>query len=158
MSKTELIKSTWEKLCNNKTENGVAPLLAFAETFYTRLFEENPEYKKTIFKSTNMVEQGKKLVQILGVVIKSVDHLEEVKTAVENLGKRHVKYGVYMEDQYMKVAGALLYALEKHIGSEAWTEETKAAWTETYVTLMKIMLAAAANEKDKPKASKCEIL
>lgn len=158
MSKPQIIKECWEKLATAKSENGVSPLLNFAETFYTKLFEDAPDYKKTLFKNTDMMEQGKKLIQILGVVIKSVDNLGEVKGAVESLGQRHVKYGVYTEEQYMKVAGALLFALEKHLGNETWTEEVKTEWTNTYVVLMKIMLEAAGKVQEKPKKAKCEIL
>jgi hemoglobin-like flavoprotein len=60
---------------------------------------------------------------------------------VEDLGKRHVGYGVKAE-HYDTVGAALLWTLAKGLG-DAFTEEAKAAWTETYVTLATVMKTAA---------------
>ena len=93
----------------------MVPLLIFADTFYSRLFEDT-DYKKTLFKDTDMMEQGKKLVSILGVFIKSVVNMKEVEEAIADLGRKHVKFGVFEEDQYNRLGNTLLFALEKQLG------------------------------------------
>jgi hemoglobin-like flavoprotein len=67
--------------------------------------------------------------------------LEELVPAVEALGARHGGYGV-TEGQYATVAEALLWTLEQGLGA-AFTDEVKAAWVETYVTLATVMQRGA---------------
>ena len=108
-----------------------------------------------------MVEQGRKLVKIIGVVVKALDNFEEKKGAVQELGKRHVQYGVYLDEHYDNVAAALLYAFDKQIGDK-FTEETKAAWVEIYTLLKKIMMEASKpmikNDKKTEGKTCCNIL
>jgi hemoglobin-like flavoprotein len=86
------------------------------------------------------------LTSILDVVVKSATNLDEVMDAVQKLGVRHVAYGVDQKEQYMAVAEALLYALATHLGKD-WTTEVEKAWTDTYLTLMDIMLVASEESK-----------
>lgn len=128
----ELVKSTWATV---ETISDTA-----AELFYGRLFELDPSLKE-LFKG-DMAEQGKKLMQMLGVAVANLHQLGEVLVPVQELGKRHVDYKVEAKD-YDTVGEALLWTLEKGLG-EAWNDDVKAAWTETYVTLSTVMKEAAA--------------
>ncbi len=117
----------------------VAPISdAAAEIFYARLFEIAPEVKP-YFKG-DMKEQGKKLMQMITVAVKGLDNLGELVPAVQKLGERHNGYGVKAE-HYDTVGEALLDTLEKGLG-EAFTTETKEAWTITYTTLASVMKEA----------------
>ena len=128
----EMVKSTWTSV---EAISDTA-----AELFYGRLFELNPELKH-LFKG-DMTEQGKKLMQMIGVAVANLHQLDQVLVPVQELGRRHVDYQVKDED-YDTVAEALLWTLEKGLGAD-WNDHVKAAWTETYVTLADVMKAAAA--------------
>ena len=110
-----------------------------AELFYGRLFELDPSLKP-LFKG-DMTEQGKKLMTTLNVAVTSLTKLDTILPALQELGRKHVGYGV-PESSYATVGEALLWTLEQGLG-DAFTEDVKAAWTETYVTLSTVMIDAA---------------
>jgi hemoglobin-like flavoprotein len=110
-----------------------------ADIFYTKLFELDPTLKP-MFK-TDIAEQGKKLMTMIGTAVGGLNHLDKIVPAVQELGKRHVDYGV-KPDHYNTVATALLYTLETGLGS-AWTPEVKEAWIAVYVLLSQTMKDAA---------------
>ena len=110
-----------------------------AAIFYTKLFELDPTLK-SMFK-TDIAEQGKKLMTMIGTAVGGLNHLDKIVPAVQELGKRHVDYGV-KPDHYNTVATALLYTLETGLGS-AWTPEVKEAWIAVYVLLSQTMKDAA---------------
>ncbi len=111
-----------------------------AEIFYAKLFELDPSLKP-LFKG-DMKEQGRKLMAMIATAVKGLDKPVSIIGAVQDLGKRHVGYGV--EDaHYETVGAALLYTLETGLG-EHWNEEVKEAWTAVYVDLATTMKNAAA--------------
>ena len=128
----ELVQSSWKK---------VVPIAdTAAELFYGRLFELDPSLKPLF--TTDIKEQGKKLMQMISVAVNGLNDLEKIVPAVEELGKRHVKYGV-KDEHYDTVGSALLWTLEKGLG-DAFTPDVKEAWTETYTLLATTMKNAAA--------------
>lgn len=128
----EMVKSTWTSV---EAISDTA-----AELFYGKLFELDPNLK-ALFKG-DMTEQGKKLMQMIGVAVANLHQLDQVLVPVQELGKRHNDYKVKPED-YDTVAAALLWTLERGLG-DAWNDDVKGAWTETYVTLATVMKDAAA--------------
>ncbi len=110
-----------------------------ARLFYGRLFEIAPEVRP-LFKS-NIDEQGKKLMQVLGVAVNSLSNLGAIVPTVQALGKRHVGYGV-TEQHYATVGSALLWTLEQGLGA-AFTPDHREAWTRVYTTLSEVMITAA---------------
>lgn len=119
----------------------VAPIAdAAAALFYGRLFDLNPALE-SLFKG-DMVEQGRKLMQMIGVAVGSLDRLEQVLPAVSALGARHARYGVREKD-YDTVGRALIWTLKKGLGDD-FTPETEAAWAEVYTTLAGVMKDAQA--------------
>lgn len=111
-----------------------------AELFYARLFDLDPGLE-LLFKG-DIAEQGRKLMQMLGLAVKSLDRLEQFLPAVRALGARHVGYGVQDRD-YDTVGQALLWTLEQGLG-DAFTPEVEAAWGEVYATLAAAMQGGAA--------------
>src|SRR4051812_7662124 len=93
-----------------------------AVLFYDRLFELDPSLRG-MFRSTDMGEQRKKLMQMITVAVKGLDHLDQIVPAVQALGRRHGGYGV-TDAHYDTVAAALLWTLEQGLGAE-WTPEAK---------------------------------
>lgn len=127
----ELVSGSWAKVLPISEQA--------AELFYGKLFELDPELKP-LFKG-DMVEQGKKLMQMINTAVNGITDLESIIPAVEDLGKRHVGYGV-TEDHYTTVAEALLWTIGQGLGDD-FTEDVKAAWTETYTLLAGVMIEAS---------------
>jgi hemoglobin-like flavoprotein len=126
-----LVKGTWEQ---------VIPISdKAAELFYGRLFEMDPEVKP-LFKG-DMKDQGVKLMKTITLAANSLDRLDQLVPIVQDLGKRHVGYGVKPE-HYITVGGALLWTLEAGLG-DAFTPDVKEAWSVTYQTLADVMIGAA---------------
>jgi nitric oxide dioxygenase len=123
-----------------RTFNVIAPIAdSAAALFYSKLFELDPSLR-SMFKA-DMTDQGKKLMQILGVAVSSLKNLEAIVPAVQDLGRRHVKYGVRPQ-HYTTVAEAILWMLAQTLGN-AFTPEIKQSWTEVYTVLADTMIAAA---------------
>ena len=111
-----------------------------AELFYGKLFELDPDIKP-LFKG-DMEEQGKKLMKMINTAVNGLDRLDEIVPAVQQLGARHVAYGV-KDEHYDTVGSALLWTLGAGLG-DAFTEDTKEAWAAVYGLLADTMKAAAA--------------
>ncbi len=112
-----------------------------ADLFYDRLFEIAPEVR-SLFPD-DLAEQKKKLIAMLATAVTNLHQVETIVPAVQELGKRHVAYGVTPQ-MYEPVGAALLWTLEKGLG-DGFTPPVKAAWTETYMTLAGVMQNAAAS-------------
>jgi hemoglobin-like flavoprotein len=128
----QLVQSTWSQVVP------IAP--AAAALFYGRLFELDPSLRP-LFR-TGIEEQGRKLMAMIDAAVGGLTQLDKLVPAVQELGRRHVGYGV--EDKhYDTVGAALLWTLDKGLGAE-FTPPVKEAWTQAYVTLSTVMKDAAA--------------
>lgn len=127
-----------------KTWTQVEPIAETAASlFYAKLFELDPALKE-LFSETDMASQGEKLMKMIGIAVRGLNDLDELKPAVAKLGIRHVDYGVAPE-HYDTVGSALLDTLEKGLG-EAFTTEARDAWATIYTALAVIMKGAAWGE------------
>ncbi len=111
-----------------------------AALFYHRLFELDPGLRP-LFKG-NLQEQGRKLVEMLGVLVKGLDRPEGILPSIAALGRRHADYGVEEKD-YETVGAALLWTLEQGLGP-SFTPEVKEAWTALYRLVADTMRASRA--------------
>jgi len=111
-----------------------------ASLFYARLFELDPELRP-LFKS-DLKAQGEKLMSTIKLVVVGLDNPEKVIPAVQNLGRRHVDYGVQPQ-HYATVGEALLWTLEKGLG-DAYTPEVDNAWKNAFTLLSSLMLEGAS--------------
>ena len=130
----ELVQTTWEK-CVPIADQAAA-------LFYGKLFELDPSLKP-MFKS-DIKEQGKKLMQMITAAVRGLNDLGRLVPVVQDLGRRHVGYGV-KDQHYDTVGTALLWTLEKGLG-DAFTTEVKEAWTTVYALLATTMKNAAAEK------------
>jgi hemoglobin-like flavoprotein len=121
----------------------VAPIADEAAVlFYGRLFELDPELRK-LFKS-DIKQQGRKLMTMIGMAVRGLDNLAALVPVVQNLGRRHVAYGV-MPGHFDTVGAALLWALKQGLGA-AFTSEVEKAWAAAYMLLASTMKEAATAE------------
>lgn len=100
-----------------------------AELFYNRLFDIAPQVKP-LFKNSDMEQQGRHLMQTIGILVSSIDRLDTFKPHLQKLGQNHIKYGAE-PGHYAVVGEALLWTLQQGLG-EAFTEEVAEAWTKLY--------------------------
>lgn len=129
--KITLVRNSWQQ---------VLPIKETAATlFYGRLFELDPALR-SLFRG-DMTEQGRKLMTMINMVVMSLDNLAPLLDRVEDLGRRHVGYGV-TDAHYDTVGSALLWTLGQGLG-EQFTPPVEAAWTEAYTTLATVMKQAA---------------
>jgi len=127
-----LVQESWKK---------VAPIAPQAAAlFYQNLFTADPSLK-VLFKG-DMVEQGKKLMQMIGAAVSKLDDLETLVPILQSLAVRHVAYGV-KDSHYQTVGAALLKTLEQGLGTE-FTAEVKEAWTTVYNLMAEVMISASA--------------
>jgi len=131
-----LVQGSWD---------AVVPIAETAASiFYAKLFELDPALRPMF--TTDITEQGKKLMQMLMVAVKGLDRLEEIVPTLVQLGARHAGYGVKDKD-YDTVAEAFLFTLGQGLGA-AFTDEVKGAWVTVYTLLAGTMKSAAAQVAD----------
>jgi len=125
-------------------QSSFAQVLPIADTaatlFYGRLFELDPSLKP-LFKG-DMQEQGRKLMTMIRLVVNGLNRLDQLVPAVQELGRRHARYGV-QDEHYDTVGAALLWTLSQGLGA-GFTPEVEAAWATAYTLLAETMKAAAA--------------
>jgi len=127
----KIVQSTWEKIVPQSEQAATA--------FYNKLFEIAPEVRP-MFKN-DMQQQGRELMQTLNTVVTTLNNLPELVPVVEELGRRHIDYGVEAK-HYDAVATALIMTLESTLGDE-FTAEAKEAWVTIYHLLANTMKEAA---------------
>ncbi len=133
-----LVQTTWEQ---------VVPIAdTAAGLFYGRLFELDPALRP-LFKSS-IEEQGRKLMHMITVAVRGLNNVPALIPAVQELGRRHVGYGV-RDEHYATVGSALLWTLEKGLGP-AFTPEVKDAWATVYGVLATTMRDAANSMPGSP--------
>lgn len=123
----ELVRSTWARLLPIRAD--------VAELFYSKLFELEPQLRPLFHN--NMGEQGARLIAMLDIAVRGLDHPQVLAPAFRDLGQRHARYGVSHAD-YGIVAVVLLWTLEQGLGS-AFTADVRRAWTEAYAVITSIM-------------------
>lgn len=128
----DILKSSWAKVVPIKD--------TAAELFYGKLFELDPAVKP-LFKG-DMKEQGRKLMAAINTVVNGVDNLGPMVPVLQDMGKRHVAYGV-TDAHYDTVGAALIWTLGQGLG-EAFTPEVKDVWVGAYTTIAGVMKEAAA--------------
>jgi hemoglobin-like flavoprotein len=127
----KLIKLSFAPIIARKREAG--------RLFYQRLFEVAPEVMP-MFKA-DINAQAEKLMSTLGAMIGCLQDRPTFIAMLENLGRRHISYGV-KDEHYDKVRIALLWALENMLG-DAFTDDARKAWTELYETVASVMRQTA---------------
>ncbi len=127
-----VIRETWAQ---------VMPIADTAATlFYDRLFEIDPTVRR-LFPANSLPQQRRKLMQTLDQLVQGLDRLEDLVPAIEDLGRRHLRYGV-RDSHYDSVGAALLWTLEQGLGMQ-WSLEAHDAWSSVYALTAGIMQKAA---------------
>ena len=115
-----------------------------AAIFYKRLFELDPALRPLFRK--DMVEQGRKLMQMIDSAVALLDRPQALMPTLEGLGRRHAGYGV-RDEHYDTVEVALILTLQQGLGP-AFTREARSAWIALFDLIAGAMKRAAAAELD----------
>ncbi|MGE0725528.1 MAG: globin domain-containing protein [Alphaproteobacteria bacterium] len=111
----------------------VAPESAvLARSFYSRLFAIDPG-AAALFQEVDMAVQGRRFMQALGTLVQGLDDDAISNEILEDMGIRHVHYGVAAA-QYDTFGAALLWALQRALGRD-WTADTADAWSAAYARI-----------------------
>ncbi|HET7435690.1 MAG TPA: protein kinase [Thermoanaerobaculia bacterium] len=129
----DLVQTSFELVYARKQEA--------ATIFYGKLFEIAPDVRP-LFSKTDMRAQGDMLMNMLGAAVRGLDRLDELKPALEDLGRRHIAYGVQIP-HYAMVEACLLYTVET-IAGPAFNLDVKLAWTAIYNFIAQTMIEATA--------------
>jgi hemoglobin-like flavoprotein len=116
---------------------------AVAARFYARLFSERPDLRP-LFRIPIEV-QSRKLMSALAAVIASLEHLDVIAPALQEMGERHAAYGV-MDRDYGDLGTVLLWTLEAGLGS-AFGAEVRKAWGDAYGLVADTMKTGAARQR-----------
>jgi hemoglobin-like flavoprotein len=102
-----------------------------AARFYQRLLTLDPAVRPLF--PDDLTAQGRKLMDMLGLVVHGLPRVDTILPVVQALGRRHVQYGV-LPEHYATVGAA-------------WTPEVREAWTTAYAGLAEHMTAAAGERR-----------
>lgn len=111
-----------------------------AELFYNNLFAADPSLRG-MFRG-DMKVQGMRLMGMISAAVGKLDPIEQLVPVLQDLGRRHMGYGVQPQ-HYDTVGAALLQTLEQGLGA-AFTVEVRAAWTTVYGLMAGTMMQACA--------------
>lgn len=127
----DIIKNTVPAL----QENGVE----ITKCFYETMFKNNPEVKPMF--DMDKQKSGAQPIALANAILaaaKNIDKLENLASAVQSIGKRHVEVGV-LPEHYPIVGKNLLIAIKDTLGDAA-TDEVMDAWEKTYGLLADIFI------------------
>jgi hemoglobin-like flavoprotein len=111
-----------------------------ALVFYKRLFEMDP-LLRPLFRE-DIEGQAAKLMQMLAAAVRLLDKPDSLVPVLQDLGRRHVRYGV-RDEHYDTVGEALLWMLDETLGAQ-FTPAALDAWSDLYALVATTMKRAAA--------------
>lgn len=113
------------------------------QLFYARLFALDASLR-ALFQH-DMNEQVNKLMRMIALCVSALDDEKLFVKTVEELGARHVSYGV-RDEHYAIVGEALIWALSEGLGT-AYTHEVQSAWIVLYDLMAQVAIRGAHDVK-----------
>lgn len=114
-----------------------------ASLFYDRLFALDPSLR--LLFTGDMVEQGRKLMHMLKLIVHALDNIGGLVPFITELGDRHRSYGV-RDDHYSTVGSALLWTLEKGL-QDQFTDHCRLSWAAAYDLIASTMQEGSARAR-----------
>jgi hemoglobin-like flavoprotein len=108
--------------------------------FYGKLFELDPSARAMFH--VDLREQVRKLMDMLGWVVQSLDDADAMTGPLGALGRQHASYGV-RPDQYDTLTAALLFAFAQALGPD-FDPATRKAWRAALTAVGQAMQEGAA--------------
>ena len=114
-----------------------------ARRFYARLLEIAPEVQPLL--RHELAGQGRMFMATLAMLVRGVRDIPALLLVAAGMAERYVTFGARPE-QLPELGEALMDTLAGALG-EAFTPETRAAWSEAYGALSGAMTAATASAR-----------
>lgn len=108
----------------------------FSQRFYDHLFGINPDFQKLF--PADMTAQRVRFVQFWAATLGMLDRLDECEASFQQLGRRHISYGVRPAD-FAAVGQALLATLPEFL--QDYTPEDEVAWATLYGEVSAAMIS-----------------
>jgi len=107
--------------------------------FFAQFFKENPSGRR-LFEHSGLQVQGRALVSMIGMIVKSLDDFNAFSTIILPLGGRHEIYGVNDSD-YECFARVLSETISKLHG-ETDAQQVQQVWYKVMIALSQMMQAS----------------
>ncbi|MEL6660764.1 MAG: globin domain-containing protein [Bacteroidota bacterium] len=130
----QLLKKSLVKIRNCSEAPGI---------FYDHLFRVSPDAQSLFIG--DLSRQGEKLIDAIAFIIEHINHWSESTAEIEEMGLRHVAYGV-LPEHYVSAGEALDQMLSEVLAGD-YTPETRSVWSKVYLELSTIMLRAIDSRK-----------
>lgn len=108
---------------------------AFFASVYEELFAREPALRALF--PVDLVELRAKLASTVRLAVESLRAPERLVPILEDLGRRHVNYGVF--PKHLRVFGAALLTCLERFHGDAWDPATAAAWGRAYDAIAQAM-------------------
>lgn len=126
----KICQDSWSKILKHKDDTILI--------FYLRMFELGGEDVKTLFKTSDMKQQAKRLTAMLSMAVYMLNSPDILISKLEDLGESHMKEHKVKEEHYVYAGQALIYFFEQVL-KEEFTEEVKEAWLAVWGVILKCM-------------------
>lgn len=114
-----------------------------AERFHRRLLRLDPALRRADLKA-----EGRKLLQLIGLAVRSLDDPDQVSGAARDLGREYASQGL-TEEHFDTMGEALMWTLEQTLGEGGLGREERTAWMQTYRKLTGWMKEGAQGATDR---------
>lgn len=104
-----------------------------AERFHRRLLRLDPALRRSDLKT-----EGRQLIQLIGLAVRSFDQPERTATAARELGREYARRGL-TESHFDTMGEALLWTLEETLGEDGLDRDERTAWIRVYQSLTEWM-------------------
>jgi nitric oxide dioxygenase len=119
---------------------------AFAQLFYTRLFQDYPAAQE-LFRQSSLEKQKRLLIASLVQVVHNLENPEFLGEYVGRMGERHEAFGT--TDEHLAWGGAtLLKTLEEMLGAD-WNPTVQQQWAMAYDVFTALMQEGIMRAKSK---------
>ncbi len=129
----ELVRNTFASVSRYPLGTGLM--------FYQRLFATSKESRQLFHGE--IADQAQALVDMIELVVKSLDDADGLLPVVYSVGWRHAGYGIGV-DYYSTFGRALVTTIVDALGAQR-SPEVREAWQTAYDTIAEIMREAAAD-------------
>ena len=153
LTMVEMVMDSWYAIKSIPNFREVAGVLLFRNIFKIApaakaIFQFSKGYddahEEQLYKSRAFIAHAKTVVKMLDDAVNMLSDLEILGEQLEQLGARHVSYGV-LPPHYDIVGEALLQTLEQALGKQGWNDTIKEGWTGIYVFISTSMIRGANN-------------
>lgn len=111
------------------------------DRFYAILFERYPRVKP-MFANVDMSTLKNRLIQALALLVANLERADILKSYLNGLGAKHVRYGV--RDEHYDAVGQSLLSAMGEVAGPLWTDELRNEWAATYGVVASLMKQGAA--------------